>query len=327
MVNENRMVTSKQLSGTLVALVTPFEEFSLKIKPEVNQAAFVKIIDYVAPHVGGIVLTASTGSHSYFINNAQSQIDTINFAASYIRSRYPGKLIIAGDWSSDIWEAIERVKRIEGETGVNIHLSMSPGESKPSDESIFRHFYELADNTEGYFIPYSIPSRSGGKGILSRIVKRLAKHPRIIGLKDCSGRTEEIARLTKRLDFAVLSGDDSSAVEDIRLGARGLISTLGNLAPSKINEMISLSLQKKYEQARKISENFAKSGIYLSLFPKLENRNPANNPATTQYAMNILGFDVGRTPTQLAECSRAEKRGIRRSIYKLKISNCLERRY
>jgi 4-hydroxy-tetrahydrodipicolinate synthase len=50
--------------------------------------------------------------------------------------------------------------------------------------------------------------------------------------------------------FVVLSGDDATARESIRAGARGVISVTANVAPRQMSQMVAAALAGAHEQAR-----------------------------------------------------------------------------
>ena len=58
----------------------------------------------------------------------------------------------------------------------------------------------------------------------------------------------------KPADFDVYSGDDSLTYDIMKLGGVGVISTIGNVAPARMKEIVDLCAQGKFEDALKAHE-------------------------------------------------------------------------
>lgn len=202
-------------------------------------------------------------------------------------------------------------KRVEGDAGVFNHLMISPYYNKPSDDGLIKHFTRIASGLEGNIILYSVPSRTGGKGITVPVVQALYQHPQIIGLKDASGDLDNMRDIILATGsdcnkFSVLSGDDSLTVEAMkRAGARGVISTAANIVPKEMVDLTRKAEIRDYDRAERISQKL--SPLFSALFPKSGIVNPSPNPSTTHYALRRIGFDVGLPPPPLEDPRDYEK--------------------
>lgn len=105
---------------------------------------------------------------------------------------------------------------------IDFYLIASPYYVRPSQRGILAHFEALADHAAWPLALYNIPYRCG-VGITNQTLLRLAEHPSIIGLKDCSANREQtIALLRDRpKDFRVLTGEDANYFEALGDGVDG----------------------------------------------------------------------------------------------------------
>src|SRR5262249_45839504 len=89
-------------------------------------------------------------------------------------------------------------------------------------------------------------------------ILRLSEIPRIVGLKEASGNFGKIARLMTLVpdDFVVLSGDDSTAIALIALGARGVISVASNEIPREMTTLVGAALDGEWDEARKLQKKY-----------------------------------------------------------------------
>src|SRR3546814_6364542 len=111
------------------------------------------------------------------------------------------------DWSSDVCS------------------SDLPPYVRPTQAGLIAHFRAVADDGELPVVLYNVPGRTGCD-MLPETVAELAAHERIVGIKEARNDAERMqALLPLRGDgFAVLSGDDPTAVRAMLAGADGIVS-------------------------------------------------------------------------------------------------------
>lgn len=299
-----------------VAVVTPFLDGRAYLNPQINYSVLDVLIErLITSGVKGVVVAGSTGSASVLSRNQHVGL------VKYVEHNFGNRLeVISADGSNSTWEAIELAKRIESEAGVFKHLSVYGYYTRPSDEGIQKHFETLADNISGNLILYSIPSRASG--ITPEVIHNLSGHPGIIGVKNCPEDLEDTRRkieLTRDTDFYVFAGNDSDAVETIRAGGYGLISTVGNVCPLLTSNMVSSAVVGNINEARRYEEQL--KPLISALFPKpvADNKYASPNPVMCHHALDLLGFGVGNTPIQLCEGSEFEKAKMRGALEKLNL--------
>ncbi len=272
--------------GSLVALVTPMTESG-----EVDHVAFGRLLDWHGRQgTDGIVIAGTTGESATV--SAAETAELLQIAVQRIGGRMP---IIAGTGSNSTAEAVERT-RAACELGVDGVLVVTPYYNRPPQEGLYRHFSVVADAASVPLILYNVPSRTACD-LLPETVERLGAHPQIIGIKEATGNVERGAEILARCgdDFLLLSGDDATCRELIRIGAQGVITVTANVAPKLMREMVEAALSDDQAQARELDDRLA--GLHKALFVEA-------NPIPAKWALERLGL-IGagiRLPlTRLAE--------------------------
>ena len=233
----------EMLRGVFTAIVTPFNE-----DESVDYETLGKLIEFnIESGVNGIVPCGTTGESPTLTEEEHKEI--IRFTVEKVAKRV---LVIAGTGSNCTKTAIELTKEAE-EDGANAALVVNPYYNKPTQEGLYRHFKAVADSVSIPIIVYNIKGRTG-VNVETETLMRLAKDcPNIRAVKEASGDMNQIKDvIAKRPEgFSVLSGDDGIALELIKNGGNGVISVASNVIPKEMNEMVSLALSGKMEEAEK----------------------------------------------------------------------------
>jgi 4-hydroxy-tetrahydrodipicolinate synthase len=111
----------------------------------------------------------------------------------------------------------------------------------------------------------------------------LSQHPRIVGVKEATGdvaRGEAVVRQS-RPGFLLLSGDDPTAADLIRVGACGVISVTANVAPRAMHELCAAGLAGRHDEARAINERLMP--LHKAMFVE-------SNPIPVKWAVARLGL-------------------------------------
>jgi 4-hydroxy-tetrahydrodipicolinate synthase len=276
--------------GSLVALVTPMTESG-----EVDHVAFGRLLDWHARQGSdGIVIGGTTGESATVSPTEVAEL--LQIAVQRVGGRMP---VIAGTGSNSTARAVERT-RAACELGVDGVLVVTPYYNRPPQEGLFRHFSMVADAASVPLVLYNVPSRTACD-LLPETVERLAAHPQIIGIKEATGNIERGAEILTRCgdDFLLFSGDDATCRELIGIGAQGVITVTGNVAPALMHEMVEAALTDDQARARELDERLA--GLHKALFVEA-------NPIPVKWALERLGL-IGagiRLPlTRLADAYQA----------------------
>jgi 4-hydroxy-tetrahydrodipicolinate synthase len=255
-----------------VAIVTPmFEDGSLDI-PALN--ALIEF--HIAQGSDGIVIVGTTGESPTVDFDEHCLL--IKTAVEQVRGRV---IVIAGTGANSTKEAIALTQKAK-ELGVDACLLVAPYYNKPTQEGLYQHFNAIADAVAIPQILYNVPGRTGCD-ISNDTVLRLAQHPNIVGIKDATGGIERGTDLLLRApqDFAVLSGDDATAMSLMLLGGKGVISVTANVAPKLMHDMCVAAMAGDAVKARGINAKLF--GLHQKLFVEA-------NPIPVKWVLQEMGL-------------------------------------
>ncbi|MFO1127481.1 MAG: 4-hydroxy-tetrahydrodipicolinate synthase [Rhodospirillales bacterium] len=281
------------LSGSIVALVTPFSDGAF------DEASYRDLIAWhIQSGTTGLVPCGTTGEASTLDHDEHRRV--IETCIAETAGRVP---VIAGTGSNCTAEAIE-LTQFAADAGADAALVVTPYYNKPTQEGLYRHFKAIHDATAIPIIIYNIP----GRCVVDMTVEtmaRLAELPRIQGVKDA---TQDLVRpLRTRAaigdGFCQLSGEDATILAFLASGGHGCISVTANVAPALCAQMhrawqagdIALALQ-----------------IQMRLMPLHQELFCESNPVPAKYALHRLnkcGPDVRLPLVPLAAASRAKVDG------------------
>lgn len=258
--------------GSIVALVTPMDNHG-----EVDFETLKKLVEFhIKSGTDAIVSVGTTGESATLSidENVKTILKTVEFAAG----RIP---VIAGTGANATSEAITMTKLLNN-SGIAGCLSVVPYYNKPTQEGMYQHFKAIAECTDIPQILYNVPGRTGSD-LLPETIGRLAKISNIVGIKEATGdvsRVQKIKQLAGE-DFIILSGDDATGLEAMKLGAEGVISVTNNVAVADMAKMCHLARAGKFDEAEQINQR---------LMPLHKNLFVESNPIPVKWACYKLGL-------------------------------------
>jgi 4-hydroxy-tetrahydrodipicolinate synthase len=256
--------------GSMPALVTPFREGA------VDFAALEALVEWhVAEGSHGLVPVGTTGESPTLSHEEHEQV--IEAVVKAAAGRIP---VIAGAGSNSTFEAIRFVRHAE-EVGADAALVVTPYYNKPTQAGLIAHFHALHEASGIPIIIYNIPGRSV-VDMSPETMGELARLPRIIGVKDATGRLERVSmqRETCGKDFLQLSGEDATALGFNAHGGIGCISVTANVAPGLCAEFQEVTLAGDYARALDYQDRLMPLHTAIFLEPGL---------AGAKYALSRLG--------------------------------------
>jgi 4-hydroxy-tetrahydrodipicolinate synthase len=291
----------KPLGRLLTAMITPFNERG-EVDYEQAKKLALALIDSGSD---GVVVAATTGESPTLVREEETRLFTEIKAALGGRGS-----IIAYTGSNSTAEAVAATKAAE-KIGVDGCLSVVPYYNKPTQEGIYQHFRAIAGNTSLPIIMYNIPGRVVVKMSLETIV-RLSRIDNIIGVKEASGDMGLVAQTLDSVgdDFLVWSGNDNDTFHIMALGGYGTIGVATHLVGKQIKQMMDDILSSKIAEA---------AAIHRRLLPLVDVLFIEPNPAPVKYALNHIGFDVGKPRLPLVEVSEKTAAQIRDTLKKYRI--------
>ena len=128
------------------------------------------------------------------------------------------------------------------ELGADAVLVVTPYYNRPSQRGLLAHFGAVADATDLPVVLYDIPGRTACEIELATHVELSRRHPNVVGVKDAVGdlaRAAEIVAGT-RPDYHVWCGDDALNLPFLAVGARGFVSTAGNVVGRELSDVLQV---------------------------------------------------------------------------------------
>ncbi len=286
--------------GAATALITPFKEDG-----SLDLEGLKQLVEFqIENGISAIVVAGTTGEASTLRFEEYSLL--IAKSAEYINHRVP---LIAGSGSNNTATAIRLSLEAE-KRGADALLIVTPYYNKTTKNGLIQHYYAIADRVRIPIILYNIPGRTGIK-IEPKTCKALSVHPNIIGIKDAGNNiseTTEIARLCN--DILLYSGNDDQILPFLSLGGAGVISVLGNIAPSEVQRICSLYQNGEHQKALTLHQKFLPL-IHL-LFEEV-------NPIPIKAAVKELNLPCGSPRLPLVSCTDALAKQIRKEMEKLNL--------
>ncbi len=261
---------SSIFTGAATAIVTPFKNGAI------DYESFGKIIDaQIEGGIDAIVVAGTTGEAATLTH--EEHCECIKYTVEKVEGRVP---VIAGTGSNDTAYGIE-LSKYACEVGADALLLVTPYYNKANPKGLIKNFLETADKTDKPIILYNVPSRTGCN-ISLPVYRELAKHERIVAVKEASGNLSAIAELFAECGdyFDIYSGNDDQIVPMMSLGGKGVISVLSNLLPRETHDMCQYCLDGNFAEAAKMQLKYLK--LINALFCEV-------NPIPVKTAMSLLG--------------------------------------
>lgn len=278
--------------GSIPALVTPFSG------GRVAEDTFSEFVEWqIAEGSSALVPCGTTGEVATLSHDEHREV--IAHAVRVAAGRVP---VIAGCGSYSTSAALDMI-RAAADVGAEAALVVVPYYNKPSQAGLAAHFETLAEHSPVPIVVYNVPSRTVAD-ISVETLERIAKHPRIVGIKDATGNLARVSaqRLQCGDDFCQLSGNDDMALGFNAMGGVGCISVTANVAPKLCSEFQKATRDGRWDEALKLQDRLYP--LHAALFSDA-------SPAPTKYALTRVrpGFPAElRLP--LVEASDASKGAV-----------------
>jgi 4-hydroxy-tetrahydrodipicolinate synthase len=188
--------------------------------------------------------------------------------------------VIAGAGSNNTVEGMSLIRFAE-KVGADAALVVTPYYNKPTQAGLIAHFTALHDCCTLPIVIYNIPGRSV-VDMSPETMGVLAKLPRIIGVKDATGKIERVSmqRASCGADFIQLSGEDATALGFNAHGGVGCISVSANVAPRLCAEFQAATLAGDYAKALDYQDRLMPLHEAIFIEPGL---------AGAKYGLSLLG--------------------------------------
>ncbi|MEU3420864.1 4-hydroxy-tetrahydrodipicolinate synthase [Streptomyces murinus] len=269
----------------LCAMITPFTAAGALDRAGAQELA----AHLVAEGCDGLVLNGTTGESPTTTDGEKAEL--ITAVREAVGARIP---LIAGVGTADTRHTTELALAAE-KAGADAVLVVAPYYSRPPQEAVAAHFRTVADASGLPVLLYDIPGRTGTR-IDPETILRLADHPRIVGVKDCSYDLLGTQKVLSRAELAYYAGCDEHNLALRAVGAAGCISTVANAAPRHIRAVLDAFDAADTARARQLQ---------LRATPLIESMTAAGLPGTVtaKALLSRLGLPAGPVRAPLLPAS------------------------
>lgn len=273
-------INALQLSGSITALATPFLP-SAAVDVEGLQRQIERQIE---AGTQALVIAGSTGEAAMLDDREYENL--LRSAVSVVAGRVP---VLAGCGLSGTERTVAQTQRAR-DCGVQAALVVAPPYVRPTQAGLLAHYQQVAERGGLPVVLYNVPARSA-VDLEPETVALLATVPGIIGLKEAlpdPARMSALLRL-RPAGFAILSGDDPTALRAMQAGADGVISVAANVVPRVFRRLCDLARSGESGPAAALEQRLRPLIDFLGLAP-----NPI--PLKAILAQLSLCADVVRLP-------------------------------
>ena len=286
-------------AGSMVALVTPFENDRAGQGGRLDEKALRRLVDFHVKEGTRVIVPVGTTGESATLTHEEHE-KVIRIVVEQAAGRVK---VLAGTGSNSTEEAVALTKAAQ-KTGADGALVITPYYNRPTQEGLVRHYETLASRVAFPMVIYNVPVRTG-VNMLPETVARLAGIQAYGGVKEASGSISQVIDLMDRLEgrMAVYSGDDMLTYPILALGGHGTISVSANLVPRKMSDLCDKALTGDLAGAL---------AIHRELVPLHRALGLETNPIPIKTAMEIAGIMGGALrlpliPMEIANRARLEK--------------------
>lgn len=236
----------RELAGVFVPVPTPYKG---------DEVATARLGDnlrqWSQAGLDGFAVLGSTGEFPLL---SEAERDAVLVAA---RDAIPrDHAMLAGTGSASTLWTIRQTKRA-AEIGADAAIvipphSLTPGISVAAAQ--VRHYLAVAEASPIPIVLGNAPLYAGVT-LEPDTVARIAEHPNVSGIEDCSGnilQIAEIIHLTPK-SFHVLVGSAAALLPGLAIGSSGGILGLAALAARDLAEIYALARQGRWEEAKEIA--------------------------------------------------------------------------
>ncbi len=287
---------SEEFAGLSTALITPFRNGEVDVEALQQQVEF-----QILAGATGVCPVGTTGECPTLSHPEHERViaAVVEAAAGRIK-------VMAGTGSNSTEEAL-RLTRWAAKAGADAALIVAPYYNKPTQEGFFQHFRALAQAVDIPICIYNIPGRTG-KNIEPDTIVRMSELPNITMVKEATGSLDQASQIINSTDLTVLSGDDSLTLPLMSIGARGVVSVVGNIVPKDMAALI---------EAFEAGDVALAQRWHHQLFPLCRDMlGLSTNPIPIKAAMKMLGRDSGELRMPLVALSPVEEAKLRTTLEK-----------
>lgn len=246
--------------------------------------------------IAGYVVMGSNGEAVHLSKDERTQVIEATREAAGAEA-----LVLAGCGEQSTRATIENCHSA-ARAGADFALVLPPFyfKSRMNEQALQAHYQTIADASPLPVVIYNMPANTAGLDLDAALLRALAEHPNIVGVKDSAGNMAKLAQIAGRVpaSFIILAGSAGYLLPALAVGAIGAVAALANIFPRQVCQLQELFEQSQLAQARRLQSLLA----------------PANTAITATYsipglkaALEITAGYGGRPRSPLQPLNEAER--------------------
>ena len=275
--------------GLTVAMVTPFRDGALDLE------GTARLTDFMLD--GGVeclVVSGSTGEA------ATCSLEERRTLWRFVRERVAGRVpVVAGTGSNNTADSI-MVTRMAEELGLDGAMLVTPYYNKPTVRGQVEHWKAVAKSTRLPIILYNVPGRTG-TNTPTEAFEQVQDMANIVAVKEASGSLEQASALVARTRLTLVSGDDALTLPMMAVGAAGVVSVAGNVAPAEMRALTEHARGGRFAEAEKVHRRLLP--LFKALFIE-------SNPGPVKYLLAAMKLIENELRLPLVPVEPASERAI-----------------
>ena len=275
--------------GLMVAMVTPFRDGALDLE------GCARLIEFMLEGgVEGLVVSGSTGEA------ATCSLEERRTLWAFVRERVRGRVpVVAGTGTNNTSESITNTRLAE-ELGLDGVMLVTPYYNKPTPRGQIEHFTTVARATKLPVILYNVPGRTA-TNTLPEVFEKVQGVSNIVAVKEASGSLDQAGAIAAHTRLTLLSGDDSLTLPMIAVGAQGVISVAGNVAPREMRSLCD------HARAGRMADALT---VHRALLPLFKALFIESNPAPAKYLLAAMGIAANELRLPLVRVEPSSQQAI-----------------
>ena len=236
----------KKYHGVVVPMVTPVKE-----NGTLDTQAVERIIAFFVQAGVSPLLMGTTGE-----GNSVSQKDGLLFVETAVKAAQKRITIYAGLTGNCFAEQLAQAEAYT-KAGADVIVATLPTYYALTEEQMENYYRTLADSIKGPLMLYNILATTH-MSIPVGVIRRLADHPNIVGLKDSERDLERMAQCIEiakdRDDFCYFCGWAAQSAHSLELGGDGIVPSTGNFVPEMFQQLYEAAVAGDMATANRLQD-------------------------------------------------------------------------
>ena len=293
-------IVKEKLAGVFTPMVTPFKD------DEILYAGLAENVKKMN----------ETGLRGYFVLGTNGEFKSLSVAErleilkTVIKNAAPDKVIMAGTAAESTKETID-ITREAAKLGAEMVSLLIPHFFRKfmDDDAITDYVVKVADASPVPVLLYNNPSVAADLLISPEVIKRVADHPNVVGMKDSSrGNYQKYLEAARGKEFHLLAGSAGFFFDLLEAGGVGGVLSLANCFPAECSKLFAAYQAGKLEEAREQNTRIVELNKKVSGF---------GGVAAVKAAMDLAGYTGGEPRHPLRPLTAEQKQILAANIKEL----------